>query len=207
MRRYGRTYQAGASDNGDLHDRPYSSKRDDEDGALPPSSYFSLARMHSAVVALEPCAGLANETVPRHKLVLVTVGVGIPVATEGGGGNRPGSSDRACGDSCGSSSGREDAGITGVAPTVPAVPIVGPPIGIWVARALILAVRVRVELCAVAGVIDHFFCRSGSRCGCRKKRGSCRQCESDCHGFLLWLDELKNSADSVPFQRTSNFLP
>jgi hypothetical protein len=72
--------------------------------------------MHSAVVALEPSAGLANEAIPRDEIVFVAVVVGIPVATEWGGGDRPSSSD------CpwGSSGWREDASIIWIsAPTGP----------------------------------------------------------------------------------------
>ena len=123
---------------------------------------FSLARMHSAVVTPEPGAGLADEAVPRDKIILVTVVISIPVATERSGSNRPGCSDRPRSDSRGCSGRREDAGITCIARTVPAVPIVGPPVRIRVARAFVLAVGVWVELCAVAWIIDDLLRRSGS---------------------------------------------
>jgi|SRR6266481_4433632 len=50
-------------------------------------------------------------------------------------------------------------------------------IGVWIARSQILAICVRVELRAIAGIFDHLLRQSGSYGSRRDKSGGTNQCE------------------------------
>src|SRR5947209_5834587 len=105
--------------------------------------------MHPPVFALEPCAGLADESVPCRIVVAVAVDVSVAVSPERG--SRDGSRGAyRTSDDARRDVGRPEAG-TAPVPIVPAIVAVPVAIavGVGIAGASVLAVGVRIELRAV----------------------------------------------------------